>query len=369
MKKYFLIVVLITFLLSCSSSFKQDIRIPKSTTSLVNQIDSIIIGKMNEYNIPGLAIGIVKEGNIYYTNGFGVKNIDKVDLVTDNSIFHTASVSKLLTAQAIVQLEKNSQLSLDDKLVKLIPELQFKDEEVRNITINSLLNHTSGIPDISNYHWSNNNQANNSLKDYILGLNIKLDSDPLTEYQYSNLGYDILGYVVEKISGVTFEDYVSTHILDKSGMSESDFRYFNITDSLKAAPHTDSWITGNIKVRETYPYTREHAPSSTLNASSKEMSNWMLSFLNSMENSNSKNNYSNMLEPSTDLSSNIGLGFQLYDAYSKKTVGHYGGDKGFRSFLMMIPEEKIGIVLLANCDYDEDFRDEIVYPIVKILMK
>ena len=149
-------------------------------------------------------------------------------------------------------------------------------------------------------------------------------------------------------------------------MINSDFRYFNIPDSLKTAPHTDSWITGNVKVRTTYPYTREHAPSSTLNASSKELSNWMISFLNSLDNSNSKNNYSVMLKPSTDLNSNIGFGFQLYNIGPKKAVGHYGGDKGFRSFLMMIPEENIGIVVLGNCDYREDFRQQMVYPIAEL---
>ena len=75
-----------------------------------------------------------------------------------------------------------------------------------------------------------------------------------------------------------------------------------------------------------------------------------------------------MLEPTTDLSSNIGFGFQLYDVYSKKGVGHYGGDRGFRSFLMMIPEENIGIVVLGNCDYKEDFRQEIVYPIAELMI-
>ncbi|MFK5974560.1 MAG: serine hydrolase domain-containing protein [Flavobacteriaceae bacterium] len=369
MKKFFLIALLITVLASCAKSFKQDIKITKPIASFVGQVDSIVISKMNQYNIPGLAIGIVKDGKIVYTNGFGVKNINKIDPVTENSVFHVASISKLLTAQAIVQLEMNNRLRLDDKLIDLIPELNFSDESVKSITIKSLLNHTSGLPDISNYHWSNHNQAENSLKDYILELNSKLDSEPSTKYQYSNLGYDILGYVVEKVTRNSFEDFVKEQILNTSGMNASDFRYFKIPDSLKTTPHTKTWIGRNITTRETYPYTREHAPSSTLNTSSKELSNWMISFLDKLENSNPKNNYSSMLESSTGLSSTIGLGFQLYDIDAKKAVGHYGGDKGFRSFLMMIPNEHIGVVLLANCDYNEDYRQEIVYPIVRLLLR
>ena len=76
-----------------------------------------------------------------------------------------------------------------------------------------------------------------------------------------------------------------------------------------------------------------------------------------------------MITPSFSPYPYIGLGFQLYDVHSKKAIGHYGGDKGFRSFLMMIPEQNIGIVLLANCDYNEDFRQEIVYEIASLIIR
>ena len=75
-----------------------------------------------------------------------------------------------------------------------------------------------------------------------------------------------------------------------------------------------------------------------------------------------------MLEPSFDASPHIGLGFQLSNIQGKKTVGHYGGDKGFRSYLVMIPEEKIGLVVLGNCDYEEDYRQEILHPIANLML-
>ncbi|PCI00026.1 MAG: hypothetical protein COB81_09715 [Flavobacteriaceae bacterium] len=75
-----------------------------------------------------------------------------------------------------------------------------------------------------------------------------------------------------------------------------------------------------------------------------------------------------MISPSFKANPYIGFGFQLGDINSKKTIGHYGGDRGFRSYLLMIPSEKIGLVLLANCDYDEDFRQEIIHPIAKLML-
>lgn len=323
---------------------------------------------MNTYNIPGLSIGVVKSDSIVYSKGYGIKNINTKDVVSRNTNFHTASISKLFTAQAIIILIQENKISLDTKLIQVIPELRYKDKRVKNITIKSLLNHTSGLPDVSNYHWENNNQSDNSLRDYILGLNLILQSEPHTEYNYSNLGYNILGYVIEKLSETNFDLFVKENILIPSQMSNSDFRYFKIADSIKTSPHSKRLISKKIYERKIYPYTREQAPSSTLNSSANDLSKWMIAFLKSNGETNSDYIYSEMFEPSFSSYPYIGLGFQLGKIDSKVTVGHYGGDKGFRSYLIMIPEEKIGLVVLANCDYEEDFRQEILHPIAKLML-
>jgi len=74
------------------------------------------------------------------------------------------------------------------------------------------------------------------------------------------------------------------------------------------------------------------------------------------------------LAPTSAKFSNVGLGFQQYHFESKHAIGHYGGDKGFRGFLMMIPEDNVGLVVLGNCDYNEDFRQEIIHPIAKLML-
>lgn len=369
MKISTLILLLPFFLWSCKhQSFSQKVDIPNQEGSLSEKIDSIIINKMNQYGLSGVAVGVVQHDSIIYNRGFGVRSIKTNKSVTENTVFHTASVSKLFTAIAIVQLIQKGHFSLESKLVQLIPELSFSDERVEQITIKQILNHTSGLPDVRNYHWENNHQADNSLKNYMLGLNLKLEFDPSTSYAYSNLGYNILGYVVEKASGLSFEEYTKTNVLEPSKMINSDFRYYKISDSLRTVPHTKNRITGAIQEREIYPYTREHAASSTLNASVSDLSNWMSCFLKSLDDLDSNYDYKEMLISSSKTSSNIGLGFQLYDFESKKAVGHYGGDRGFRSFLMMIPEEKMGLVILGNCDYDDDFRHEILHPVAQLML-
>lgn len=371
MKKTLAVLVILSFTIfqSCvTPSFKQNIEADSSVIGFFKKVDSVVINTMNQYNIPGLSIGLIRNDSIIYNKGYGVRSIKNDNLVTENTIFHTASISKLFTAVATMKLIEQNVITIDDKLVDILPELKYDDKRINHITLKNLLNHTSGLPDISNYHWDNNNQSDNSLKEFVLGLNLKLDSDPSSEYQYSNLAYDILGYVIEKVSGSTFDDFLKENILNTSGMYNSDFRYFKIHDSLQTSPHSKRWVTKNIYERKTYPYTREHAPSSTLNSSSKDLSTWMIAFLQTLGDSDLNTTNSKMIEPSFSSNPYIGLGFQLSDINSKKTIGHYGGDKGFRSYLIMIPEEKIGLVVLANCDYDEDFRQEIIHPIAKLML-
>ena len=200
MKKILFIVpiLLFAFFFSCSDSFEQNLELQDSSNGFYGKVDSIVIAKMIEYNVPGLSIGLVKNDSIIYTKGYGVKRIGTDNLVSKNSIFHTASISKLFTAMAVMQLVDKEIIALNDRLINVLPELKFSDEEAKNITIKNLLDHTSGLPDINDYQWENNNQSENGLKKYILGLNLKVSSAPSSEYNYSNLGYDILGYVVEK---------------------------------------------------------------------------------------------------------------------------------------------------------------------------
>jgi len=345
-----------------------EINSSTTTESFLQEVDSLVRFKMREYQIPGLALGLIVEDSVVYTKGFGVKSIKTLDVVTENSNFHTASISKLFTAQAIMMLIEKDMLSLDDRLVDIVPQLNYTDKLIENITIRSLLNHTSGLPDVSDYHWEHHRTSEKSLEDYILGLKLKLKSEPGTQYYYSNLSYDILGYIVERLTLISFEAFVKKNILNPSGMTHSDFRYFNIPDSLKTSPHTKNKLTGNVITRKIYPYTREHAPSSTLNSSVFELSLWMISFLKDMDSPEHQNGLMQMVQPSSSIAPRMGLGFQLRTIGGKSAIGHFGGDRGYRSYLSMIPDSDIGLVVLANCDYNEDFRQEIIHPIAERML-
>lgn len=120
-----------------------------SGTSLKDKVDALVIHKMNEYNIPGLTIGLVVGDSLLDSRGYGVRDIDYANPITENTVFHTASISKLFTAQAVVRLVEKGQLSLDTPVIDIVPTLNYQEQRVAAITVRSLLNHTSGLPDVS----------------------------------------------------------------------------------------------------------------------------------------------------------------------------------------------------------------------------
>ena len=177
------IIILLSLIQSFSCrSFEQKLTVEKPTNNFQTKVDSIVLTKMNQYHIPGLSIGMVKNGSMIYSKGYGVKNITTNNPVTENTIFHTASISKLFTAVAIMNLVEEGVFQLEDKLVKLIPELGYDDPRVNQISVKNLLNHTSGLKDIKSYNWRKNHQSDHSLKDYVLSQKLKPKTDPCLLY-------------------------------------------------------------------------------------------------------------------------------------------------------------------------------------------
>lgn len=359
--------IILALLLSLNVCAQQDVPVLdlSTQTSLEGKIDAVITHYQGVYEIPGLSVGVVTADDVLFCQGYGVKSIRSNHPVDGNTIFHAASISKLFTAQAVMLLVQEGVFGLDDRISDLLPELTYDDPEFEQVQVKQLLNHTAGLPDINNYHWHRNNEEDISLARYMLSQKFRLENSPGTNFSYSNLGYDLLGYLIARYGNTSFEDYLKTEVLMPNQMANSDFRYFMIPEELRVSPHSKRRLWGNIYSRNVYPYTREHAPSSTLNTSAQELSLWMMDVLQKLQTEGEAGLFWPMLQSSTSLSSYIGLGFQRFEVEGQQVVGHFGGDRGFRSYLLLVPEANLGLVLLANCDYNEDFRQDILHTILR----
>lgn len=310
--------------------------------------DSIIA----DYDIPGLSVGIVKDNEIVYAKGFGYLDIDTKQPVTINSLFHMASISKPFVATAIMQLVEKDQINLDSPVTDYIPYFKLSGGPYNQITVLQMLNHISGMPDVQDYEWDNPVYDEGALERYVTSIsNEEMISTPGEQFAYSNMAFECLGDVIAKVSGTPFADYVKLNILEPAGMKQSTFIKPDFLPENWANPHIrftslQSW--------EGYPYNRMHGPSSTLHSSAKEMCKWALINMKKGTHKEGKIldsiSYEKLWKPWFEIGKNesIGLSWFLGEYKGESTIGHGGGDTGFNTNLLILPEKSIAVVVLCN---------------------
>ncbi len=353
-----------------------------------NFIDMVI----DFYDIPGIAVGVYaveseensRGGTPYlFTGAGGYRNYMTKELVKSDTVFHCTSVSKLFTAMGIMKLVESGKLALSDRLCDVVPWMSIADKRWEDVTIESMLTHTSGFTDVNDYGWGEHRSDVDALKEYALSDEVagrKLLWESGKGFRYSSLAYDLLGLVIAEVSGMTFEDFMRREIFDPLGMDDTTFntcdRLKNSDEFLKAAeriglamPHSKG-RDRVIRIEEAYPYTRQHAPSSTLTSTAGDLLKWAGCLLESAPFTKTPgeaqgeplhmDSLQNMWIPRVDVpdtDEEMGLGWfirkqnvsvDILDSNAYTLVGHEGSDDGFRTSFWMCPELGIAIVLLCN---------------------
>jgi CubicO group peptidase (beta-lactamase class C family) len=307
---------------------------------------------MEVHEIPGLAAAVINNGNVLLAKGFGVRSLESELPVTSTSLFHMASISKPFSATAIMQLVEKGMVSLDTRVVDVLPYFKMDDPRLPTITIQQMLSHVSGIPDVADYEWGNPYSADDALEKYVRSLGSKkLLFDPGTDFSYSNTAFEVLGDVIGKVSGRPFEEYIQQNIFQPAGMKNSTFLRSEVPAELAVAPHIR--LIEN-QVGPIYPYNRAHAPSSTFHTHAEDACRWMMINLNRGELEGqrilTRESYDLLWKSffRADEEQQVGLSWFLTEHQDLLTIGHGGSDNGFRSQLWMIPEKNIGVTVMTN---------------------
>ena len=257
-----------------SENSSEDILQSETGAQLDTKLTPFIEEVMQTYDLPGFAIGVVKDNEVVYARGFGYKNIDTKEPVTTTTLFHMASISKPFVATAIMQLVEQGKIDLEAPFTTYLPYFKLDDERYTDITIQQMLSHVSGMPDVEDYEWDNPQYDEGALERYVRSLtDKKMRFDPGKRHAYSNMAFECLGDVIANVSGMSFADYEKKYILDPAGMKESTF--------LKPEHLPENWASGHLRTIRTvawegYPYNRRHGPSSTLHSNALEMCNWAI---------------------------------------------------------------------------------------------
>ncbi len=326
------------------------------------RMDSVGRAYLDKNQAPGVGIGFIKNGKIVYAKGLGVKNLDTQEPVSVKTVFHMASVSKPFVSTGILQLVEQGKIKLDDPVTKHLPYFKMQDERYQSITVEQLLLHTAGIPDVGpspNYEWDRPQYDDKALERHIKSLaSMSLDFKPgRKKPAYTNNGYEILGDILAKASGMSFEDYMQEYILRPNDMQGSSFLLSDIPKEVLSSPHIKN-SQNQVVVSEVYPYNRKHAPSSCLHANVEDMLKFALTNLNQGTYQDtqiySKTTYDLLMTPQVKENKifQYGLGWNVAPYRNTQRLEFTGGDVGFDTVIILVPSASFAIVVLTNGDFN-----------------
>lgn len=349
-------------------------------------LDDVVNRAMTEYSVPGIAVGLIKDGRVIQSRGYGVLELGKADRVNEKSLFKIASNSKAFTTAALAILVDEGKLHWDDKVIDYIPDFRLSDPWVtREFTVTDLLTHRSGLaPFVGDMMlWP---EPNDFTRDDILH-NLRY-FEPVSsfrsKYAYDNLLYIIAGELIPAITGQSWEEFVDERIFgalhaDRCFAGKMSRR--NIKNV--AAPH--GVIEGELQVIERSRIVAEantSAAAGGIRCSVKDMLSWVQVQLDRGTMANGKMLFSKeqsaaMWRPITLLGVSeealerdrthmraYGLGWRLADVQGYQEVSHTGTLSGWNSYAVMIPELNLGAVVLTNGSSD-NARRAIMYSLVR----
>ena len=325
---------------------------------------------MKEYQVPGMAIGVIKSDKVLIRRGFGIREMGKPQKIDPETLFKIASNSKAFTTAALAILVDEERVSWQDPVIEHIPEFRMNEPWVTaNFNVTDLLTHRSGMKRFVGdlMLWP---EPNNFTRADIIGAlqNFELVSGFRTEYAYDNQLYIVAGEIIPRVSGVPWGEFVEKRIMQPAGMKRC------FADAIPkrhmrnlATPH--GVIDGQLSIIERGRIPRQppmSAAAGGIICSLGDMLTWVSTQLNHGISPDGRVLFSEMqskemwtprtLQTVRDRDFELhkthfkayGLGWRLADVHGYKEVSHTGTLAGFRSYVVLIPELELGVVFLSN---------------------
>ena len=340
-------------------------------------IDSLYKKYADSNHFPGIAFGLVVDGKLVHTGNYGYTDIEKKIPVTSSSLFRVASMSKSFTAMAILKLRDEGKLNLDDPAYLYIPELKnlkYPTADAPHITIRHLLSHGAGFPEDNPWGDRQLADADKDLMEFI-GKQISFSNPPGIAYEYSNLGFALLGKIVTKVSGMRYQDYIKKNIWEPLGMKTSTYEYGDVAPDKLA--HGYRWLNEKWNEEQLLHDTKDGSwgAMGAMISSIDEFGNYMAFHLSAWPPGNAKDDgpikrssVREMHHPWRFNGLNLnytypngrvcpivtaycyGLGWTR-DCDGRVYIAHSGGLPGFGSQWRIMPDYGIGVVAFANRTY------------------
>ena len=337
-------------------------------------LDAYVARAMKTFEVPGVALTIVKDGQTVVAKGYGVRKLGEPTAVDSRTLFGIASNTKLFTATALGLLVEEGKIGWDVPVVRYLPAFQMWDPYVtRELTVRDLLVHRSGLgPGAGDLLWWPASTYDRREVARRLRF-VRPATSFRSAYAYDNVLYLVAGEVIEAISGQSWEDFVSRRVLARVGMTGSNVRHSAANASGNvAAPHAS--VNGS--VRPVKPFDSDTTnPAGGINSSAEDMARWLTVQLAHGQLPDGSRLVSEatwqqlttivtpmpIADPPPELAAlrpnfrGYALGLDVRDYRGRKALMHTGGLPGYVSRVMMIPEERLGIAVLTNQESEAAF--------------
>jgi CubicO group peptidase (beta-lactamase class C family) len=347
----------------------------KRVAAVLPELDKMYTALAAAEHLPGLVVGVVLDGKLVYSRSFGVANLERKLPVSGSTGFRIASMTKSFVAMAALKLRDEGKLALDDPLVKYLPELrrvELPTTDAPALTIRHLMTMTTGLPE-DNPWGDRQMQIDNAALERFVGAGLSFSTVPDGGYEYSNLGFVLLGKIVSQVSGMRFQDYITRTILQPLGMNDTRWEYADVkADKLALGYRWEhgGWqaepmlhdgdgaaMGGLITTMDDFArYVAFHLdaspPRSTLDAGPLKRA--------SVREMQQPRVFAGMAPKATLVDGKTpdpkvtfyGYGLNwTRDAASVVTVGHSGGLPGFGSQYRFAPQHGIGVIAFSNLRY------------------
>lgn len=329
------------------------------------EIDALVERTLKTFDVPGIAVAIIKDDKVIHAKGYGVRSLNTKQKVDENTLFGVASNSKAYTAAALGMLIDEKKIKWDTKVTDIIPEFKLYNPYVtEEFTIRDLLCHRSGMglgagdlmmwPDSSNF----------TKADIIHNLRfLKPVSSFRTKYDYDNNLYIVAGEVIARVSGISWEDFVETRIMQPLGMTKTAASLSRVKDKSNVIdPHAP--VNGKVQAIG-IDWSETANSAGGIYSSVSDMSKWVIAQINGGKYGDgtkrlfSEEVHQEMWSPQTIIPvrspapynthfASYGLGWFLSDVKGYKQATHTGGLAGIVTQVTIIPEMKLGIIVFTN---------------------
>jgi serine beta-lactamase-like protein LACTB, mitochondrial len=320
---------------------------PRPTEApLTSRIETAVSSEMSRLAIPGLTVAVVADGQLLWSNGYGLADIENFVPAKTSTVYRIASLSKPITATAVMQLAERGKLDLDAPIQKYVPAFPEKQWPV---TARHLLGHQSGLRHVQDEEWSSTRHYTTLTSSLDIFKDEPLLFTPGTKTEYSTYGFNLLGCAVEGASGSKFLDYLRENLFGPAGMehTRADDVYEVIPNR---APGYQRLPSGHI-VNSVLADTSNKIPGGGLCATAPDVARFAIAMLgNALVSRESWDTMVAAQKTADGKTTGYGLGWRVGRWRGRREVWHHGGQPRVSTLLYMQPDRRFAVVFLANLE-------------------